>query len=208
MGVENEIRVRIAEESLVIYLDECAAGVLAGDLFVCGVVFDEATLSLIPGVNDSKKLSEKRRAALYPEILGKAVAYEVVRLSAAEVDSLNILQARMEGFRRAIGVLAARTGAKYAVIDGDKKPDGLAIDTDYLVKADALLPGVSCASIVAKHSHTLYMEELCKNPLYSRYGFMSHKGYGTAEHLAALKEYGPLLGFHRLSYKPVRDSLL
>lgn len=80
------------------------------------------------------------------------------------------------------------------------------MQTDVLVKADAILPGVSCASIVAKHSHTLYINELCKNELYKKYGFENHKGYGTQEHLEALKKYGPIEGFHRLSYKPVQDN--
>ncbi len=76
-----------------------------------------------------------------------------------------------------------------------------------LVKADAILPGVSCASIVAKHSHTVYIKELCKNELYKKYGFESHQGYGTKVHMEKLKEYGPIEGFHRYSYKPVKDSI-
>ncbi len=113
----------------------------------------------------------------------------------------------MEGFRRAINILAKRTGATYAVIDGNKKPEGTNIETDFLVKADAILAGVSCASIVAKHSHTLYIKELCKQDLYKKYGFENHKGYGTKLHLEKLKEYGPIEGFHRMSYKPVKDNI-
>lgn len=124
-----------------------------------------------------------------------------------EVDTLNVFQARMEGFRRAIEILAKRTGASYAVIDGNKKPANTAVETDFLIKADAILPGVSCASIVAKHSHTMYINELCKQEIYSKYGFANHKGYGTKEHLEKLKEYGPIEGFHRFSYQPVKDSV-
>lgn len=94
-----------------------------------------------------------------------------------EVDTLNIFQARMEGFKRAIDILAKRTDPTYAVIDGNKKPPNTAVETDVLVKADAILPGVSCASIVAKHSHTMYINELCKQDLYKKYGFENHKGY-------------------------------
>lgn len=184
-----------------------AAGVLSGDLYVCGVVIKKENLLKISGLNDSKKLSEKKRAELFPKIIYNAVDYELVKISPQEVDELNIFQARMEGFKRAINILAKRTGAIYAVIDGNKKPNGIDIETDFLVKADAILPGVSCASIIAKHSHTLYINELCKQELYKKYGFESHKGYGTKLHLEKLKEYGPIDGFHRMSYKPVKESV-
>ena len=183
-----------------------AAGVLSGDLFVCGLVIKKEDLAKLFGVNDSKKLTEKKRAELFPKIIELAVDYELVRMTPQEVDSLNVFQARMEGFRRSIDILAKRTGATYAVIDGNKKPEGTDIETDFLVKADAILAGVSCASIVAKHSHTLYIKELCKQELYKKYGFESHKGYGTKLHLDKLKEYGPIEGFHRMSYKPVKES--
>lgn len=204
---EQEILNKIEKNELVIYLDECAAGVLSGDLYVCGIVIKKEALSEISGLNDSKKLSEKKRAELFPQIIEKAVDYELVKISPQEVDDLNIFQARMEGFKRAINILANRTGATYAVIDGNKKPFGLEIETDVLVKADAILTGVSCASIIAKHSHTLYINELCKQELYKKYGFESHKGYGTKLHLDKLKEYGPIEGFHRMSYKPVKGSV-
>ena len=184
-----------------------AAGVLSGDLFVCGLVIKKEDLAKLSGVNDSKKLTEKKRAELFPKIVELAVDYELVRMTPQEVDTLNVFQARMEGFKRAIEILAKRTGATYAVIDGNKKPADTAIETDVLVKADAILPGVSCASIVAKHSHTIYINELCKNELYKKYGFEKHKGYGTKVHMEALKKYGPIEGFHRFSYQPVKDSI-
>ena len=200
---EEIIKEKIEKTELVIYLDECAAGVLSGDLYVCGVVIKKDALLKISGLNDSKKLSEKKRAELFPQIIEKAVDYELVKMSPQEVDTLNVFQARMEGFKRAIDILSKRTGATYAVIDGNKKPANTAVETDVLVKADAILPGVSCASIIAKHSHTLYINELCKQELYKKYGFENHKGYGTKLHLEKLKEYGPIHGFHRMSYKPV-----
>jgi len=184
-----------------------AAGVLTGDLFVCGLVIKKEDLDKLTGVNDSKKLTEKKRAELFPKIIELAVDYELIRIKPEEVDTLNIFQARMEGFKRAIEILAKRTGATYAVIDGNKKPANTAIETDVLVKADAILPGVSCASIVAKHSHTIYINELCKKELYKKYGFEKHKGYGTKVHMEALQKYGPIEGFHRFSYQPVKDSI-
>lgn len=207
MRSEKEIKDKIKNTDLVIYLDECAAGVLSGDLFVCGLVIKKEDLDKLSGVNDSKKLTEKKRAELFPKIIDLAVDYELVRMTPQEVDTLNVFQARMEGFKKAIHIISKRTGATYAVIDGNKKPENTAVETDVLVKADAILFGVSCASIVAKHSHTIYINELCKRELYKKYGFEKHKGYGTKEHLEKLKKYGPIEGFHRFSYKPVKDSV-
>lgn len=201
-----EIESKIKQHDLVIYLDECAAGVLCFDLFVCGVVIRPDKLKLLKEVNDSKKLSETKRAELFPKILENVVDYEIVRIAPQEVDKLNIFQARMEGFRRAIEILAQRCGATYAVIDGNKKPLNTAVETDVLIKGDALLPGISCASIVAKHSHTLAIFELSTQDPYNKYGLEKHKGYGTKVHLEALKKYGPIEGFHRFSYKPVLAS--
>ena len=184
-----------------------AAGVLSGDLFVCGLVIKKEDLAKLYGINDSKKLTEKKRAELFPKIIELAVDYELVRMTPQEVDTLNVFQARMEGFRRAIEILSKKTSANYAIIDGNKKPPNTAVETDVLVKADAILPGVSCASIVAKHSHTLYINELCKDELYKKYGFESHQGYGTKVHMEALQKYGPIEGFHRFSYQPVKDSV-
>ena len=135
-------------------------GVLLGDLFVCWLVIKEEDLAKLSGVNDSKKLTENKRAELFPKIIELAVDYELIRMTPQEVDTLNIFQARMEGFKRAIDILAKRTGATYAVIDGNKKPPNTAVETDVLLKADAILPGASCASIVAKHSHTVAICEI------------------------------------------------
>lgn len=202
---EEQIKEKIAQNEKVIFLDECAAGVLCFDLFVCGVVISQQALEKLKDVNDSKKLSEKKRAELFPRIIELATDYEIVRITPQEVDAINIFQARMEGFKRAIEILSKRCGATYAVIDGNKKPANLPIETDVLVKADAILPGVSCASVVAKHSHTLAICELAKHEPYSKYGLEKHKGYGTAAHLLALEQHGPIEGFHRKTFKGVKE---
>lgn len=207
MRNEVEIKKVIEETDLVIYLDECAAGVLCFDLYVCGIVIKKESLNKLKEVNDSKKISEKKRAELYPQIIELAEDYEIVRITPEEVDKINIFNARMLGFKKAIEILQIRTGAKYAIIDGNKKPDGLTIETDFLIKADAIIPGVSCASIVAKHSHTVEIVKLSKIEPYCNYGLEKHKGYGTKIHLEALKKYGPIEGFHRYSYKPVKENI-
>lgn len=204
---EEEIKQKIQEKDLVIYTDEVNAGGLCFDLFVCGIVITKESLLKLQDVNDSKKLTEKKRAELFPKIIELAVDYELIRIKPEEVDKLNIFQARMEGFKRAIEILSKRTGANYAIIDGNKKPEGLTVETDVLIKADAILPGVSCASVVAKHSHTIAICNLAKQEPYSKYGLEKHKGYGTKLHLDKLKEYGPIQGFHRMSYKPVKENL-
>lgn len=202
----TDIENKIKRHDLVIYLDECAAGVLCFDLFVCGVVIRPEKLALLTEVNDSKKLTERKRAELFPKIIENAVDYEIVRITPTEVDQLNIFQARMEGFRRSIEILSQRCGATYAVIDGNKKPISVAVETDVLIKGDALLPGISCASVVAKHSHTVAICELALQDPYNKYGLEKHKGYGTKVHLDALKTHGPIEGFHRFSYKPVFEN--
>jgi ribonuclease HII len=207
MRDEQEIKEKIENTELIIYADEVNAGGLCFDLFICGIIIKKEALLTLKDVNDSKKLTEKKRAELFPKIIELAEDYEIIRITPQEVDRLNIFQARMEGFRRAIEILAKRTGANYAIIDGNKKPDNLLVDTDVLVKADAILPGVSCASIVAKHSHTLAICKIAKQEPYSKYGLEKHKGYGTKVHMEALKKYGPIEGFHRFSYQPVKDSV-
>ena len=143
-----------------------AAGVLSGDLFVCGLVIKTEDLAKLFGVNDSKKLTEKKRAELFPKIVELAV--------------------------------------DYAIIDGNKIPEGLTVDTDYLVKGDEKLACISAASILAKVTRDRLMIEQAK--LYPNYGFEKHKGYLTKDHLEALQKYGPC-EIHRLTYKPVKDSM-
>lgn len=205
MRTEQEIKDKIKNTEKVIFLDETGAGPLCGDLFVCGLIlpFNHG----IEGLNDSKKLTEKKREKLYQPILDVAIDYEMVRITPEEIDKINIFQARMEGFRRAIEILVKRSGATYAVIDGNKKPNDLLIETDVLVKADAILEGVSASSILAKVARDRYIIELSKQDPYIKYGLENHKGYGTQFHLDALKEYGPIANFHRWSFAPVRDSV-
>lgn len=201
----DQILEKIKQNDKVIYLDECAAGVWAGDLFVCGAVYDEEGLERIAYANDSKKLTEEKRAILYPDMVKNAIDYQIVRITPKEVDEINILEARMKGFKDAINILSERTGVKYAVIDGNRKPkNGLLIETDVLTKGDALIKGISCASIICKYTHTEYMLDLSKEEPYSLYGLDKHKGYGTAKHLEALEKYGPIKDFHRFSFKPIK----
>lgn len=199
MKSEFEIKQKIRQYVYSAGCDEAGAGCGAGDLFVAAVILNPECP--IAGLNDSKKLTEKTREMLYPEILEKAIDYCIVQVSSQEIDKINIFQARMEGFKRAIAGLKK---VDYAIIDGNKIPDGLTVDADYLVKGDAKIECISAASILAKVARDRLMIEQAK--LYPEYGFEKHKGYLTKEHLDALKQYGPC-AIHRLTYKPIKDSI-
>ena len=127
-----------------------------------------------------------------------------MRITPQEVDTLNVFQVRMEGFKRAIDILSKRTGANYAIIDGNFVPPNVFCESDYLVKGDEKLSCISAASILAKVTRDRLMLEQAK--LYPEYGFEKHKGYLTKVHLDALKMHGPC-EIHRLTYKPVKDSI-
>ncbi len=199
MRTEKQILQHIQNTLYTAGNDESGAGCAASNLLVSAVILDPR--KPIKGLDDSKKLSEKKRKELYPEIIEKALDYSIIHISPQEIDQINILQARMEGFRRAILGLKK---VDYAIIDGNKIPKGLMVDTDYLVKGDEKLACISAASILAKVTRDRLMIEQAK--LYPNYGFEKHKGYLTKDHLEALQKYGPC-EIHRFSYKPVKESI-
>jgi ribonuclease HII len=115
---------------------------------------------------------------------------------------MNIFQARMEGFRRAVAGLKR---VDYAILDGDKVPPRMLVETDCLVKGDAKVAAISAASILAKVSRDKQLVEIAK--IYPHFGFERHKGYGTKVHLEMIKEHGPIIDFHRSTYKGVKEYL-
>lgn len=164
-------------------VDEAGRGPLAGDVFAAAVIFDENTV--IDGVNDSKKLSEKKRELLYDEITAKAVAWSIGRASAEEIDKINILNASLLAMARAVNALSVRPA--FALIDGNKIPS-LDIPAECLVKGDGISASVAAASIIAKVSRDRYMKSLAEE--YPQYAFDRHKGYPTKLHYEKLREYG------------------
>lgn len=185
---------------LVCGVDECGAGPLAGDLVVAAVILDPN--NPIESLNDSKKLSEKKREALFPEIIEKAIDFSIIKISPKEIDDSNILACRIEGFKRAIEALKE---VHYALIDGNKISKDLNIPSDYVIKGDFKFENISAASILAKVTRDNDMKELAKK--FPEYGFEKHKGYGTKIHMEALKKHGPC-EIHRMSYKPVKESAI
>ena len=155
----------------------------------------------IEGLNDSKKLTEKRRYELYPEIIEKALDYCIIEITPKEIDNSNILAMRMEGMKRAIEGLKK---VDYALIDGNRLPEGLNVSADYLIKGDAKSLSISAASILAKTTIDKQMQEHDKR--YPEYGFAKNKGYGTKVHIQALEKHG-VTPIHRLSYKPVKKNI-
>ena len=177
--------------------DEAGAGPLAGPVYAAAVILAPGTE--IPGLNDSKKLTEKKREALFPLIQEKALAWAVAWVDAEEIDRTDILSARMKAMQLAIDRLSPP--ADFALIDGNRdRGRSAAITTEHrmIVKGDSLSASIAAASILAKVSRDRYVCRVL-DPLYPQYQFARHKGYGTKLHYAMLDRYGPCPE-HRMSF--------
>jgi ribonuclease HII len=180
-------------------VDEAGRGPLAGPVTAAAVILDPARP--ISGLDDSKKLSEAAREALYPQIVERALAWRIEFVERAEIDELNILQATLTGMRRALQALSP--AADIARIDGNRLPTGLPCAAEAIVGGDAIEPSIMAASILAKVARDRRMREV--HALHPQYGFDRHKGYPSPAHLAALMTHGPCPE-HRRSYAPVRAA--
>lgn len=179
--------------SLICGVDEAGRGPLAGPVCAAAVILPP-NLEL-EGLNDSKKLSEKRREALYPLICEQALAYGIAFASEQEIDELNILQATFLAMRRAVGQLGRKPDL--ALVDGNREPDFGGIPVRTIIKGDSRSANIAAASILAKVTRDRFMLE--QDAVYPQYGFAVHKGYGTQKHYAALREFGPC-PIHRRSF--------
>jgi len=173
-------------------VDEAGRGPLAGPVCAAAVILPAYVD--VPGLNDSKKLSDKKRRELFPIIKELAVAYAVVMVDEKEIDRINILQATLSAMKQAVEQLPVC--ADYALIDGNKSPN-LNIGCKTVVHGDSLSASIAAASVLAKVSRDDFMLDMAKQ--YPQYGFEIHKGYGTKAHYAALTEYGPC-PIHRMSF--------
>lgn len=173
--------------------DEAGRGPLAGDVYAAAVILNSD--DIIEEINDSKKLSEKKREMLFDVIKEKAVSWCIATASVEEIEEINILNAAMLAMKRAVSGLDVRP--EFVLVDGNKVPDGLEIKADCLVKGDALSASIGAASILAKVARDRYMKEIALK--YPEYGFEKHKGYGTKQHREALLKYGPC-PVHRMSF--------
>lgn len=174
-------------------VDEAGCGPLAGPVYAAAVILNPE--DHIPGLNDSKKLSEKKRELLFPEIQNRALAWAIASASAEEIDQLNILQARLLAMRRAISALQVRPD--YILVDGNRDPQPEEAPTLLIVKGDAKSASIAAASILAKVARDHFMLEL--DAQYPEYAFAKHKGYPTRLHEERILQYG-LCPQHRKTF--------
>ena len=189
----------IPQDKLVAGVDEVGRGPLVGDVVTAAVILDPA--NPIEGLADSKKLSEKKRLALYGEIKAKALAWSIGRATPDEIDQLNILHATMLAMQRAVAGLSITP--ELVFIDGNRCP-ALPMPSMAVVKGDSRVAEISAASIIAKVTRDAEMAAL--DLTYPQYGFAQHKGYPTAFHLEKLAEHGAT-EHHRRSFGPVKRAL-
>lgn len=178
-------------------VDEAGAGPLMGPVYAAAVILPRGCV--IDGLNDSKKLTPKKRDALYDVIIAEAEAWAVASVSAAEIDAMDILSARMKAMQLAIDALAVRPD--FALIDGNRDHGKSAAVTALhacIIGGDGCSASIAAASILAKVSRDRYVTDVL-DPMYPQYGFAKHKGYGTRDHYAMLDQYGPCPE-HRMTF--------
>lgn len=180
-------------------VDEVGRGPLAGPVVAAAVIFDASKPS-IRGLADSKVLTAARREELYEKIVARALTFCVASASVDEIDHLNILHATMLAMQRAVAGLAVAPGL--VKVDGNRCPV-LPMRSEAVIGGDATVPLISAASIIAKVTRDRMLAEL--HVTHPEYGFNAHAGYGTRQHLAALREHGPC-AHHRHSFEPVREA--
>ncbi len=173
-------------------VDEAGRGPLAGPVCAAAVILPKGII--LEGVNDSKKLTEKKREALFDYVKESAISYSIAFATVEEIEGMNILNATMLAMKRAVEGLDIP--ADFAYIDGNRTPE-LSIPSQYIIKGDALSMSVAAASILAKVSRDRLMLQYAKE--YPQYHFEKHKGYGTKVHTEALREFGPS-PIHRMSF--------
>lgn len=181
-------------------VDEAGRGPLVGSVFAAAVILPPDFQ--LPGLTDSKKLSEKKRDQFAEMIRQEACAWHIASATVAEIAELNILHATMLAMKRAIEGLSVTP--EYILIDGNRIPKHLTISAEAIVKGDSKIPAISAASVLAKTARDAEMYALAER--YPQYGFDQHKGYGTVQHLQALAQYG-VLPEHRQDFAPVRELL-
>ena len=197
---ETEFSFRTDGAAIVCGCDEAGRGPLAGPVFAVAVILPDGMV--IEGLNDSKKLSEKKREELYDEIRAKCIDCAVAHAEVYEIEAINILNASMLAMRRAIALL--RVKPELALIDGNVARD-FTIPAKPVIKGDGKCPSIAAASILAKVERDRFCREL--DGFYPEYGFAAHKGYATKAHIAAIRKYGPCPA-HRISFlrKVLKDA--
>jgi ribonuclease HII len=183
-------------------VDEAGRGPWAGPVVAAAVVLDPKKLETLREIDDSKKIPEKKRELLFNIVIDAALSYAVCEVSEKVIDKENILQATLRAMSNAVDKLSVKPAL--VIIDGTKCPDLPNFKSEAVVDGDARSMSIAAASILAKVHRDRVMRNYDK--MFPQYGFAKHKGYGTAEHMAALKKFG-VCEIHRRSYKPVRKII-
>ena len=191
--IEEDIYNKSENFKYICGIDEAGRGPLAGPVVVASVIMPEN--SMIEGVNDSKKVSEKKREKLYDLILEEAISYGVGIIGQDEIDEINILNATKKGLTTSLKELTQKPDL--IIVDALTHIDTLGTPYESIIKGDAKCYSISAASIIAKVTRDRIMREWDK--IYPQYGFAQHKGYGTSAHINAIKEYGPCI-LHRKTF--------
>ena len=192
LTMDKEMEIRAKGFTAVCGIDEAGRGPLAGPVVAAAVILPEGIQ--LPGVNDSKKITEKKREILFDFVKEHALAYGIGEASETEIDEINILQATFMAMRRAVEAL--QLPAYYALVDGNRI-QGLPIPAETVIGGDGKVLSIAAASILAKVTRDRYMRDMAAQ--YPEYGFEKHKGYGTKAHYAAIEQYG-ICPLHRKTF--------
>lgn len=192
LTMNKEVEICAKGFTAVCGIDEAGRGPLAGPVVAAAVILPEGIQ--LPGVNDSKKITEKKREVLFDFVKENALAYGIGEASEVEIDEINILQATFLAMRRAVEAL--QPPADYALVDGNRI-QGLPIPAETVIGGDGKVLSIAAASILAKVTRDRYMREMAMQ--YPEYGFEKHKGYGTKAHYAAIEQYG-ICPLHRKTF--------
>lgn len=192
LTMDKEMEIRAKGFTAVCGIDEAGRGPLAGPVVAAAVILPEGIQ--LPGVNDSKKITEKKREILFDFVKEHALAYGIGEASETEIDEINILQATFLAMRRAVEAL--QLPADYALVDGNRI-QGLPIPAETVIGGDGKVLSIAAASILAKVTRDRYMRDMAAQ--YPEYGFEKHKGYGTKAHYAAIEQYG-ICPLHRKTF--------
>jgi ribonuclease HII len=191
----------LAYKTDVIGVDEAGRGPWAGPVVAAAVILDLSRTGELAGIDDSKKIPEKKREILYDKVIGACRTYTICEASAGVIDRDNILEATLNCMKNCIEKLVSSgSGARIALVDGISRPRAEGIEIETVKDGDAKSLSIAAASIIAKVHRDRLMRRY--DVLFPQYGFSKHKGYGTKQHIIALKEHGPC-ELHRKSYKPV-----
>ncbi|MGM9676954.1 MAG: ribonuclease HII [Butyricicoccus sp.] len=192
LTMDKEMEIRAKGFTAVCGIDEAGRGPLAGPVVAAAVILPEGIQ--LPGVNDSKKITEKKREILFDFVKEHALAYGIGEASETEIDEINILQATFLAMRRAVEAL--QLPADYALVDGNRI-QGLPIPAETVIGGDGKVLSIAAASILAKVTRDRYMRDMAAQ--YPEYGFEKHKGYGTKAHYSAIEQYG-ICPLHRKTF--------